>query len=86
MIEDLSNCKIIKEPLVFYTYYDFCNNRNIIKHYFSKFDDLQKEFYKYYIYANTHCLLMFKNRIWEFLNNDCEEEDLLRLIKQYKIH
>ena len=86
MIEDLSNCKIIKYPLTFYTYYDFVNRRYTIKYYFNKFDDIQKEFYKYYIYANTHCLLLFKDRMWDYLNGVCGDEELLRIVKQYKVH
>lgn len=86
MIEDLSNCKIIKEPITFYTYVDFCNKRHIIKYYYDKFDNIQREFYKYYVYANTHCILMYKDRIWDYLNDDCNEDDLLNIIKFYKQH
>lgn len=84
MIEDLSKCKIIKEPITFYTYNDFIEKRHVIRYCFNRFDDLQKEFYKYYVYANTHCILMYKDRIWDFLNGDCDENELLNIQKFYK--
>ena len=86
MFEDLSNCKIIKDPIIFYTYPECCEKRFIIKYYYDRFNDIQKEFYKYYVYSNSHMIQMYKDRIWDFLNEDCTEKDLLNIIKFYKKH
>lgn len=86
MFEDLSNCKIIKEPITFYNYYDFVEKRFIIKYYYDRFTDIQREFYKYYVYANSHMIQMYKDRIWDFLNGDCSEKELLNIVKFYKEH
>ena len=84
MKEDFSDCKLILQELTFYTYNDFCDNRNIIKREYKKLNDTQKLFYHYYIYANQHMRLTYKDRIKDFLEDDCTEEDLLNILKFYK--
>lgn len=84
MKEDFSDCDYIGAELTFYTYTDFCNQRQIIKREYVKLNNIQKTFYHYYIYANQHMLLMYKDRIKEYLEDDCTEEDLLKLLKTYK--
>lgn len=84
MKEDFSDCRILDEILTFYTYNEFCNKSELIK---SKYKDLnatQKMFYHYYIYANQHMTQTYKDRIMEYLNEDCTKEDLDNIIKFYK--
>lgn len=81
---DFSDCDYIKAELTFYTYNDFCNQRQIIKREYNKLSDIQKTFYHYYIYANQHMKNTYKDRIKDFLEGDCDEEELLKILKSYK--
>ena len=81
---DLSDCKFLDIRYTFYTYNEFVEKRNVFKRNYNKLSSIQKEFYHYYIYANTHMTLPYKDRIWDFLNDDCSEEDLLKIEKFYK--
>ena len=72
---DFSECEFIYEVLRYYTYYDFCDNRKIIKKHYNNLSKNGKLFYKWYVYANIHMDLQFKNAIWDYLNdydNGCE--------------
>ena len=72
---DFSECEFINEVLRYYTYYDFCDNRKIIKKHYNCLSKNGKLFYKWYVYANIHMDLQFKNAIWDYLNeydNGCE--------------
>jgi len=84
MKEDFSDCRILDEILTFYTYVDFCNKSNLIKSKYQKLNDTQKMFYHYYIYANQHMTQTYKDRIQEFLNDDCTKDELDNIIKFYK--
>ena len=84
---DFTMCPFIKEELTFYTYYDFCQNAQIIKAYYDVLDHNAKTFYKWYVYANIHMDESHKNLIWEYLNNP-EIEYYLNLLdgkQTYKV-
>ena len=84
MVEDFSECEFIESEMKFYTYNDFCKNRKAICRLFLSLSKNGRVFYKYYVYANTHMKLNFKNRIWDYLNGYCNEEELLKLEALYK--
>lgn len=82
---DLSVCKFIKEEMWYYTYYDFCNSRKLIKSLYKKFSDNEKLLYKWYVYANIHMDMVYKNAIWDYLNDfDENGTELIRLVRFYK--
>lgn len=74
---DFSKCRFIKERMWFYTFQDFCDNRKIIKRYFNELDKDGKLFYMWYVYANINIDEMRKNRIWDYLNSDEVQYELL---------
>ena len=80
---DFSDCAFINEEMKFYTFYDFCDNRIAMKYLFNKLNTNAKLFYMWYVYANIHMDLLFKNAIWDYLNDFCEEARMLELKKQY---
>lgn len=81
---DFSDCKFIEERMQFYTYYDFCDNCDIIRKLFERLSDNGKIFYHYYVYANTHMKLYFKDAIMDFLYGyDDGKYQLMELKKQY---
>ncbi len=82
---DFSECKFIEENMQFYTYIDFCNNCDAIKRLFHAMTDNGKIFYHYYVYANTHMKLNFKDAIIDFLYDYDDKRNLMKLKKQYKI-
>lgn len=84
MKEDFSDCRILDDILTFYTYNDFCFKCDRIKAKYQSLNPTQKMFYHYYIYANQHMTQTYKDRIKEFLNDDCSKEDLENIIKFYK--
>lgn len=81
---DFSYCEFIRENMSFYTYYDFCDNRKIIKKIFKTMGKNEKLFYFWYIYANIHMDLVFKNAIWDYLNDYDNGLELLRLKRIYR--
>jgi DNA integrity scanning protein DisA with diadenylate cyclase activity len=74
---DFSKCRFIKERMWFYTFQDFCDNRKIIKRYFNELDRDGKLFYMWYVYANVNIDEMRKNRIWDYLNSDEVQYEML---------
>lgn len=81
---DFSECRFIEEQMQFYTYYDFCDNCDAIRRLFETLSDNGKIFYHYYVYANTHMKLCFKNAIIDFLYGyDDGKYQLMELKKQY---
>lgn len=81
---DFSECAFIQEVMRYFTYYDFCDNRKIIKKHFEKLSANGKIFYKYYVYANIHMDITYKNAIWDYLNDYDNGSELLRLKKFYR--
>ena len=81
---DLSDCKFLDIDLRFYTYTEFCSKNRLIKKKYERLNDVQKTFYHYYIYANQHMTQTYKDRIQEYLNDDCDEKELYNIIKFYK--
>ena len=84
---DFSACPFIKEQLCFITYNDFCHNAKIIKLIYEGLEDNAKIFYKWYVYANIHMSEFFKDRIWEYLNDDdpIYYMMLIEELKKYKV-
>jgi len=77
---DFSDCEFISQNMNFYTYEDFVNARNGIKRLYNGLSRNGKLFYKWYVYANTHMELYFKNAIWDYLNFP-DEQYVERLIE-----
>lgn len=67
---DFTSCPFIDEVLCFLTYFDFCKNAKVLKAYYDALEQDAKRFYKWYVYANIHMDENYKNKIWEYLNND----------------
>ena len=84
---DFKECRLINEYLCYLTYDDFCMHRKIIKTMFDNLSAEGKMFYKYYVYANIHMEVKFKDIIWTYLNDATGnvEIDLLHLKNQYKV-
>lgn len=84
-MRDFSECEFIENEMWFYTFDDFCNQCFGIKRLFKRLPKNGQLFYRWYVYANTHMDLQFKNAIWDFLQLDeCEKEMYQRLIKLEK--
>ena len=82
---DFSFCDFIEEYMWFFTYYDFCDNRHYLKKVFETFTTNERVFYRYYVYANVHMDMQYKNAIWDYLNDyDPYGAELLRLKKIYR--
>lgn len=81
---DFSECEFINEEMKIYTFYDFCDNHRVIKRLFSKLNKNAQMFYMWYIYANIHMDLMYKNAIWDYVNGFAEETRIFELKKQYR--
>ena len=82
---DFSECSFIENEMKYYTYNDFCENRNAIKNLYKKLSKNGKIFYKYYIYANIHMNLFYKDKIWDFLNDYDEYGiELMSKLRFYK--
>ena len=82
---DFSICPFIAENMWFFTYYDFCDNRQAIKRLYKSLKDNGKLFYKWYVYANIYTNNTYKNAIWDYLNDDDDGSNLLRLKQFYKV-
>lgn len=81
---DFSQCRFIKEQMWFYTYNDFCNNRKIIKQKFKQLSQDGKLFYMWYVYANVNMNEVAKNKIWDYLNYDESEYEMLLVSNRKK--
>lgn len=85
MKTDFSECSFIEDEMQFYTYTDFCRSKEMIKKLYNSLSRDGKIFYKYYVYANTHMNLTYKNRIWDYLNGYDEDGlELMRASRWYK--
>lgn len=84
---DFSACPFIKEQLCFVTLIDFCNNAINIKLNYMGLNKDAKIFYKWYVYANIHMSEFFKDKIWDYLNNNEIEYylELIEALKKYKV-
>lgn len=81
---DFSECEFIYENMRFYTYYDFCGNRKVIKELYNKLEKNAKRFYRWYVYANIHMNETYKNAIWDYLNGYDDGTNLLNIKRFYK--
>lgn len=86
MIEevDFSICPYIKDNMWFFTYYDFCDNRKVLKKMYEELEETAQQFYKWYVYANIHMDICYKNKIWDYLNGYDNGEELLKAKRFYK--
>ena len=84
---DFSACDFIRNELCFINYFDFCKNAKILKAYYEVLDNSAKRFYKWYIYSNIHMVEFFKDKIWEYLNNNDPEYyiELIHSMNKYKV-
>ena len=73
--EDYKICYFIDQEMRFYTFNDFLENANSIKRMYQVLN--RKIFYKWYVYSHIMGLKR-KDRIWEFLNDDIDYEELKR--------
>ena len=82
---DFSICDFIEERMWFFTSYDFCDHRKHTKQLFNALTRQEKAFYKWYVYANIHMNEIFKNKIWDYLNNyDEYGKELMRAKRFYR--
>ena len=81
---DFSDCEFINQYMKYYTFYDFCDDREMIKFLFQGLDHNVKRFYLWYVYANIHMNETYKNAIWDYLNDNIDDEELLRMKILYK--
>ena len=83
---DFSECEFIDEAMKYYTYFDFCRDRQSIRALFIVLNKQGKRFYLWYVYANIHMDLIHKNAIWDYLNGYDENAfELLRLKRTYRV-
>ena len=76
--KDFYDVDFIDYELKWYTKDEFLRNCKIIKAIYKDMTRRQRQFYKWYCYANIHTNLYQKNKIWDFLNgsiglNQCRE-------------
>jgi len=74
---------IPNDIIMFSTYNDFFNRRNIIKREFNKLNSDSKRIYRMYLYAQREFTTNKLDLIWEFLNEpdnsiDCPSESDLK--------
>lgn len=81
---DFSDCEFIEEQMKFYTFYDFCDNRYILRILFRSLNRNAKQFYKWYVYANIHTNETYKNAIWDYLNDFIDDAQLLEMKIRYR--
>lgn len=81
---DFSDCEFINQYMKYYTFYDFCDDREMIKSLFEGLDNNAKRFYLWYVYANIHTNETYKNAIWDYLNDNIDDDELLRMKILYK--
>lgn len=67
---DFRWCDFINIEMSFVTFEDFLNKCTTIKEIYQSLGHYQKQFYKWYVYANIHTKEQVKNAIWEYLNFD----------------
>lgn len=84
---DFSECKFIRDEMKYYTYYEFCDNCSSIKRLFNSLSKNGKLFYMWYVYANIHMDIFYKNAIWDYLNfNDIQYKlNLIDAKRKYKV-
>lgn len=82
---DLSVCEFIEESMWFYTYIDFCDNAIFIKKKYESLKPLEKKLYRWYVYANIHMDICFKNGIWDYLNGYSDLKTLYDRKQYYKL-
>lgn len=78
---DFSECEFINSEMKFYSYQDFCNNKRGIKRLYERLSKNGKLFYMWYLYSNTHLSMGQKNKAWDWINNYCSSEDLIKYNK-----
>ena len=82
---DFTQCDFINKNMNYTNYLDFCNNCYAIKELYKELDHNGKRFYKWYVYANIYMDILYKDRIWEFLNVD-EPMAFIELINMRKAY
>lgn len=80
-------CEFIEDYMWFNTYFDFCDKRFEIKENYKLLNKREKRFYRWYVYSNVFMQEVYKNAIWEFLNDyDPYGVELMRLKRNLKKH
>lgn len=85
---DFQECEVIKESLCYVTFDEFCKDRKTIAKCFKELSKHGKIFYKFYVYANIHMELNYKDAIWNYLNDPIMENEieLINLNISYRPH
>ena len=85
---DFKECKVIKDCLCFLTFDEFCEYRKLIAKSFTELSKDGKLFYKFYVYANIHMELNYKDAIWSYVNFPTAENELnlINLKLSYRPH
>lgn len=71
--EEYKECKYIDIEMRFYTFDEFLANAHALKRMYNALN--HKIFYKWYVYSHIMGLKR-KDKIWEFLNDDIDYEEL----------
>lgn len=83
---NFKECRFITNEMQFINYIDFCENRKAIKKLYKSLSDNGKIFYQWYVYANIWMSEFYKNKIWDYLNDDDPHGfELLHQLPKYKI-
>lgn len=85
---DFRECRVIKDCLCFLTFDEFCKYRKLIVKSFAELSEDGKLFYKFYVYANIHMELNYKDAIWSYVNFPTAENELnlINLKLSYRPH
>ena len=73
---DFKECRLIENCLCYLTFDEFFKYRRVIT---KSFNDLSKDgklFYKFYVYANIHMKLNYKDAIWSYINSPTIENEI----------
>lgn len=74
---------MIKKELLFYSFLDFCKNKERIKIAYNRLTAEEIQLYKMYVYSIPFELEDIKDTMWEYLNDD--EKSLFELMRKYRI-
>ena len=78
--------EIIDSRLIFYGFEHFFNRRFIIKTIFSLKDKKDQNIYRWYVYSRPFMNDNHKNYIWDYLQGDIGELEILTIHAKMKKH
>lgn len=73
---DFKECRLIENCLCYLTFDEFFKYREVIAKAFNELSKDGKLFYKFYVYANIHMELNYKDAIWNYVNLPIVESEM----------